>query len=193
MSDLIEVQVTLRERNQLTLPDRIAARIAAKPGDRLLLTVGTVGEAGESNGQGEAGVVRLKRLKDSYAGIAAGIYGRTAEERAAYVSTERDSWEREAVPTDAAPDGTPYLTFEESKRIYQQTDVTRERFEREAKLRWPKCGVCGRSIARMRDHLTAHQAGLLDERGVRTDPEQRARSSRRVTKWRASLGRKTGS
>lgn len=186
--DLIEVQVTLRERNQLTLPDRIAARIAAKPGDRLLLTV----EPGEPNGPGDAGVVRLKRLKESYAGIARGIYGRTAEDRAAYVSTERDSWEREpAVPQEAAPDGTPYLTFEESRRTYQQTDVTRERYEREAKLRWPKCGICGRSIARMRDHLTAHQAGLLNERGIRTDPEQRARSGRRVSKWRASLARKT--
>jgi len=44
--DLIEVQVTLRERNQLTLPDRIAARIAAKPGDRLLLTVGRASRTG---------------------------------------------------------------------------------------------------------------------------------------------------
>ena len=187
------MQVTLRERNQLTLPDRIAARIGAKPGDRLLLTAGS----GELD---EAGVVRLKRLKDSYAGIATGMYGRTAEERAAYVSTERDSWEREpAVPAVAAPaavaapDGTPYLTFEESRRTYQQTDVTPERYERDAKLRWPKCGICGRSIARMRDHLTAHQAGVLNERGVRTDPEQRARSGRRVAKWRASLARKTRS
>lgn len=191
MSDLIEIQVTLRERNQLTLPDRIAARIAAKPGDRLLLTVE---ETGDPDKHGDAGVVRLKRLKDSYAGIAAGIYGKTAEERAAYVTAERGSWEREAaIHREVAPDGTPYLSFEESRRTYQQTDVTRERYEREAKLRWPKCSVCGRSIARMRDHLAAHKAGLLNERGVRTDPEQRARSGRRVTKWRAALAQKTRS
>jgi len=186
----IQVQVTLRERNQLTLPDRIAARIGAKPGDRLLLTVGPSGP-GELGEPGEAGVVRLKRLRDSYAGIADGIYGRTAEEHAAYIAAERDSWEREpVVPMATAPDGTPYLTFEESRRTYWQTDVTRERYEREAKLRWPKCEVCGRSIARMRDHQAAHRAGKLDQRGSSTDPTQRARSRRRVEKRRVSLARK---
>jgi len=180
----IQVQVTLRERNQLTLPDRVAARIEAKPGDRLLLTV-------ETAEPGAPGVVRLKRLRDSYAGIADGVYGQTAEEHAAYIATERDSWERgPAIPTAVAPDGTPYLTFEESRRTYWQTDVTRERYEREAKLRWPKCDICGRSIARMREHLAAHLSGTLDERGVNTDPQQRTRSRRRVAKWRASLARK---
>jgi bifunctional DNA-binding transcriptional regulator/antitoxin component of YhaV-PrlF toxin-antitoxin module len=178
--DDVQVQVTLRERNQLTLPDRLAARIEAKPGDRLLLTVDAA----------EPGVVRLKRLKDSYAGIAPGVYGRTAEERAAYVTAERDSWERGPSLASAAPDGTPYLTFEESRRTYWQTEVTRERYEREPKLRWPKCTICGRSIARMREHLDAHDAGKLDERGVNIDPQQRARSQRRVAKWRASLARK---
>jgi bifunctional DNA-binding transcriptional regulator/antitoxin component of YhaV-PrlF toxin-antitoxin module len=180
----IQVQVTLRERNQLTLPDRVAARMEAKPGDRLLVTV-------EPAKPGEPGVVRLKRLRDSYAGIAAGVYGRTAEEHAAYIAAERDSWERDPeVPSAAAPDGTPYLTFEQSRRTYWQTDVTRERYEHDAKLRWPKCEICGRSIARMREHLAAHQEGTLDERGVNTDPRQRARSRRRVAKWRASLARK---
>lgn len=182
MNDQIEVQVTLRERNQLTLPDRVAARIAAKPGDRLLLTV-------EPVEQGSPVVVRLKRLRDSYAGLLSGVYGQTAEEQAAYIAAERDSWERDLTPSSAAPDGTPYLTFEESRRTYWQTDVTRERYDHDPKLRWPKCEVCGRSIARMRDHLAAHQAGTLDERGVNTDPEQRARSRRRVAKWRASRAR----
>ena len=177
----LEVQVTLRDRNQLTLPDRIAERIEAKPGDRLLLTIEPV----------EPGVVRLKRLKDSYAGIAPGVYGRIAEERAAYVTAERDSWERgPGIASATAPDGTPYLTFDESRRTYWQTDVTRERYASEAKLRWPKCEICGRSIARMREHLAAHEAGTLDVRGVNTDPEQRKLSRRRVAKWRASLARK---
>ena len=181
MNDAIQVQVTLRERNQLTLPDRIAAHIDASPGDRLLMTVDTA----------QPGVVRLKRLKDSYAGIADGVYGQTAEEHAAYIATERDSWERApAIARAAAPDGTPYLTFEESRRTYWQTDVTRERYEREAKLRWPKCAICGRSIARMREHLAAHRSGTLNDRGVNTDPQQRTRSRRRVAKWRASLARK---
>ena len=183
MNDSFQVQVTLRERNQLTLPERIAARIAAKPGDRLLLMV----EAADPS------VVRVKRLKDSYAGIATGVYGHTDEERAAYIAEERDSWDRDAISAipAGAPDGTPYLTFDESRRTYWQTDVTRERYERDPKLRWPKCDICGRSIARMREHLVAHQAGTLDERGVNTDPQQRLRSRRRVEKWRASLARKT--
>jgi len=173
----VQVQVTLRDRNQLTLPDRIADRIEAKPGDRLLLTIEPA----------EPGVVRLKRLRDSYAGIATGVYGRTAEERAAYVAAERDSWERgPAVTAAAAPDGTPYLTFEESRRTYWQTDVTRERYDREPKLRWPKCETCGRSIARMREHVAAHRSGTLDARGVHTGTEQKSMSRRRVAKWRAS-------
>jgi len=44
------------------------------------------------------GLVRVRRLRDSYAGIAGGVYGRNAEERAAYICTERESWERS--PTD---------------------------------------------------------------------------------------------
>ncbi|HEX9496459.1 MAG TPA: hypothetical protein VGA38_11940 [Candidatus Limnocylindria bacterium] len=180
MSDRIQVQATLRDRNQLTIPDRIAAQIEAKPGDRLLLTIDTA----------EPGIVQVKRLKDSYAGIADGVYGQTAEEHAAYIATERDSWDHSDVPTVAGPDGTPYLTFEESRRTYWQTDVTRERYEREPKLRWPKCDICGRSIARMRDHLVAHRDGKLDDRGINTDPQQRTRSRRRVAKWRASLARK---
>lgn len=181
MNEGIQAQVTLRERNQLTLPDRVAAEIEAKPGDRLLLAID----------RHEPGVVRLKRLRDSYAGIADGVYGGTAEEQAAYIATERDSWERTPVgPTTAAPDGTRYLTFEESRRTYWQTEVTRERYEAEPKLRWPKCDICGRSIARMREHLAAHASGKLDDRGVNTDPKQRTRSRRRVEKWRASLARK---
>ncbi len=179
----LEVQVVLRERNQLTLPERVAVRIAAMPGDRLLLTVEAT----------DPGVVRVKRLKDSYAGIATGVYGHTDEERAAYIAEERDSWDRDPriAMTAGAPDGTPYLTFDESRRTYWQTDVTRERYDRDPKLRWPKCDICGRSIARMREHLVAHRAGTLDKRGVNTDPQQRLRSRRRVEKWRASLARKT--
>lgn len=181
MDERVQAQATLRERNQLTIPDRIAERIEAKIGDRLLLTVESA----------EPGVLRVKRLRDSYAGIADGVYGQTAEEHAAYITTERDSWEREStIPMAAAPDGTPYLTFEESRRTYWQTDVTRERYEREPKLRWPKCETCGRSIARMREHTVAHRDGKLDERGINTDPQQRVRSRRRVAKWRASLARK---
>lgn len=180
MDEPTEIEITLRDRNQLTLPDRVAERIGAKTGDRLLLTFDP----------GEAGIIRLKRLPDSYAGIADGVYGSTTEQHLAYIAEERASWERTASPTASAPDGTPYLTFEESKRVYRQTDVTRERYERDPKLRWPKCEICGRSIARMNDHRAAHGAGLLTEKGINTDPRQMKRSKERVTKWRRSVAEK---
>ena len=177
MDGAIDIEIKLRERNQLTLPDRVAERVGAKPGDRLLLTMDP----------SEPGIMRLKRLPDSYAGIADGVYGNTSEERAAYLAEERASWEPTYAPPAAAPDGTPYLTFEESKRVYWQTDVTRERYERDPKLRWPKCEVCGRSIARMNDHRAAHRAGLLTEKGISTDPRQKKRSTQRVAKWRRAV------
>ena len=93
-------------------------------------------------------------------------------------------------PIDRAPDGTPYLTFEESKRVYWQTDVTRERYERQPKLRWPKCEVCGRSIARLNEHRAAHRAGLLTDQGISTDPAQKKRSKARVAKWHRSVAAK---
>lgn len=182
MHETLEMELRLRERNQLTLPDRVAERIGAKAGDRLLLTLDPI----------EQGVVRLKRLPDSYAGIAGDLYGGSTEAHAAYIAEERASWEPSSAPPAAAPDGTPYLTFEESKRLYRQTDVTRERYEREPKLRWPKCEVCGRSIARMNDHRAAHRAGLLSEKGISTDPLQQKRSTERVAKWRRSVAAKRG-
>lgn len=178
MDETLEIAVSLRERNQLTLPDRVASRLGARPGDRLVLLIEPA----------EPDVVRLRRLPRSYAGALTGVYGRTAEEQAAYLARERATWD--APPSGAGPDGTRYLTFEESKRTYPQTEVTRERYAHEPKLRWPKCGICGRSIARLNDHLVAHQEGRLDARGVNTDPAQRTRSRQRVEKWRASLARK---
>lgn len=167
----------LRERNQLTLPERVAAALGAKPGDDLLLTVD----------EATPGIAHLKVLPRSYAGIAGGLYG-NAEERAAYIAEERASWDRGAAEPGRASDGTPYLTFEESKRTYRQSDVTQERYEREPKLRWPKCDICGRSIARMNEHRRKHVAKIIDETGISRDPEQIARSRRRVLKWRAARG-----
>ena len=59
----------MRERNQLTLPDRVATRLGVTAGDRLLITV--------AEGASEA---TLRPLAASYAGALAGAYGRTREE-----------------------------------------------------------------------------------------------------------------
>ncbi len=172
----MEVISVLRERNQLTLPERLASALEARPGDELAL----------SFDEATPRVAQLRVLPRSYAGIAGDVYGRTAEERAAYIAEERATWDGAEDPGRAS-DGTPYLSFEESRRTYRQIEVTRERYDREPKLRWPKCDICGRSIARMKDHRRKHAAKLIDDAGVSTDPEQIARSRRRVRKWRASL------
>ncbi len=171
----IEVFSVLRDRNQLTLPDRLATALDVRPGDNLALTFD----------EASPGAAQIRVLPRSYAGIAGDLYGRTAEERAAYIAEERSSW-RDSEEPGRASDGTPYLTFEESRRTYRQTEVTRERYDREPKLRWPKCEICGRSIAQMKEHRRKHAASLLNEAGISQDPEQIARSRRRVRKWRAS-------
>ena len=176
----LEVLTQLRDRNQLTLPERVAAAMQAQAGDDLLVTFDET----------TPDVVHLRRLPRSYAGIAGDLFG-TAEERAAYIAEERASWDRD--DPGRAADGTPYLTFEQSRRTYRQMDVTRERYDREPKLRWPKCDICGRSIANMKDHRQKHSAKLIDEAGLSTDPAQIERSRRRVRKWRAArVSRTTG-
>lgn len=171
----IEVFSVLRDRNQLTLPDRLASALDVRPGDHLALTFD----------EASPGAAQLRVLPRSYAGIAGDLYGRTAEERAAYIAEERSSWEDSEDPGRAS-DGTRYLTLDESRRTYRQTEVTRERYDREPKLRWPKCEICGRSIAQMREHRRKHAANVLSDAGISTDPDQIARSRRRVRKWRAS-------
>src|SRR3954468_14332114 len=172
----IEVLAQLRERNQLTLPERLAALLQAKPGDDLLLTYDESAPA----------IAQLRVLPRSYAGMAGDLYGKSSGERAAYVAEERASWDRQ--DPGRAADGTQYLTFDESRRTYRQTAVTRERYDREPKLRWPKCDICGRSIARMKEHRQKHAAKVIDDSGISTDPEQIERSHRRVRKWRAARG-----
>lgn len=171
----IEGIAQLRERNQLTLPERVARAIDAKPGDDFLFTYDDA----------HPKLLNVRVLPQSYAGIAAGLFGRTGRDRAAYIAEERASWDEGSDPGRAA-DGTPFLTLEESRRTYRQTDVTPERYEREPKLRWPRCDVCGRSIANMREHRRKHATKILTDAGISTDPAQVERTRRRVRKWRAT-------
>ncbi|MGH2352835.1 MAG: AbrB/MazE/SpoVT family DNA-binding domain-containing protein [Chloroflexota bacterium] len=77
----IEAAVTLRKKNQVTIPEAIAERLGAKPGDQLMMEIdeATPGEA------------RVRRLLRSYAGMLKGVYG-TPEEAAEYLRRERASW-----------------------------------------------------------------------------------------------------
>lgn len=168
----------MREKNQLTLPERVARRLGVQAGQRLIVAVADEG----------ATEATMRPLRESYAGIAKGVYGRTTVEQLRYVAEERGAWVEDTTP-GVASDGTPYLSFEASRRVYGRTEVTRERYVREPKLRWPKCERCGRSIARMSEHVAAHRSGLLDAIGKRTDALQKRRSSARVAKWRAAIAR----
>ncbi len=76
-----EVEVCLRPKNQLTLPEAIVKRWRVEPGDRLLFLVD----------DGQPDEVRLRRIRHSYAGALAGVYG-TPDEAAAYIRDERASW-----------------------------------------------------------------------------------------------------
>ncbi len=78
----MEVKVSLRPKNQLTLPEPIARQLGVRPGDDLIVEV--------SEDQPE--VAQIRPLRRSYAGVAAGIYG-TPEEVRAYVQGERDAWD----------------------------------------------------------------------------------------------------
>ena len=78
---VIELEATVRERNQLTLPAEAAAELGVAVGDRVVLSI-PVGE--------HYAIVRPVRA--SYAGVAVGLYG-SPEEVAAYVEGERAAWE----------------------------------------------------------------------------------------------------
>jgi bifunctional DNA-binding transcriptional regulator/antitoxin component of YhaV-PrlF toxin-antitoxin module len=78
----IEIEVSLRQKNQLTLPEPIAARLGAHPGDRLLLEM-----LDDAPGQ-----VQVRLLRRSYAGALKGVYG-TADEAAAFIRDERAAWD----------------------------------------------------------------------------------------------------
>jgi AbrB family looped-hinge helix DNA binding protein len=78
---LIAAEVDLRDKNQITLPKRVADVLGVHPGDRLIFVVDEC----------DPTVVHMHRLPDSYAGALAGVYG-TPEEAKAYLQAEREAW-----------------------------------------------------------------------------------------------------
>jgi AbrB family looped-hinge helix DNA binding protein len=82
MGSIVEVKVSLRTKNQMTLPESVVKRLGLKPGDHLIVSLD----------EDAAEVISLRRLPRSFAGVAAGAYG-SAEEVAAYVDGERDAWD----------------------------------------------------------------------------------------------------
>lgn len=82
-TETLEVTVTVRRKNQMTVPDAIMQRLGLKEGDRLRLRVNA-----------EESTFTVEPLPRTYAGIAPGLYG-NEEEAAAYVDQERSSWDDE--------------------------------------------------------------------------------------------------
>ena len=82
----LEVTVTVRRKNQVTVPEALAERLGLHPGDRLVLRL-------EEGPDGEQGF-RARPLPRSYAGALRGVYG-TPEEAAAYLAGERAAWGEE--------------------------------------------------------------------------------------------------
>lgn len=78
---VIEVEIQLRPRNQITVPAEAVQGLAVRTGDRLLLRVDPERHTGE-----------VRPLRASYAGAAGPLYGRTRQEVAAYIKRERTAW-----------------------------------------------------------------------------------------------------
>jgi bifunctional DNA-binding transcriptional regulator/antitoxin component of YhaV-PrlF toxin-antitoxin module len=74
-------EARLRARYQLTLPEPVAAALAARPDDRLLF---------EADPR-EPGVVRMRRARTSWAAAARGAFG-SEDEVLVFLREERASW-----------------------------------------------------------------------------------------------------
>ncbi len=81
LSRPIEAEARLRQKNQLTLPQVIAEALGVEPGDDLHL------EADPATG-----IVQLHRVRQSYAGALAGVYG-PAGQTQTYLDEEQQAWD----------------------------------------------------------------------------------------------------
>lgn len=72
------VEARLRARNQLTLPDRVVQAVGLTEGDRFIV----------DTDPNDPDVVRLRRIRDTYAGTLASVYGDATDA----LAEERSSW-----------------------------------------------------------------------------------------------------
>lgn len=72
--------MNLRAKNQFTLPEAVAKRVGAAPGDRFRVWV-----AGD-------GTISLRKCRSAY-GKYPGLWGATTEEVVAHIRELRDEWE----------------------------------------------------------------------------------------------------
>jgi AbrB family looped-hinge helix DNA binding protein len=79
----VELEVSLEEKNQITIPDEVLSRLGLKPGDRLVMEID----------EARPDRVQIRPIRRSYAGILDGMFG-TDEEALEYVRSERASWDQ---------------------------------------------------------------------------------------------------
>ena len=77
----IELEVCLRQKNQITLPEAVVRRLGLQTGDRLVIEVP----------ESDPDRLEMRPIRRSYAGLLDGVYG-TDEEALEYVRAERASW-----------------------------------------------------------------------------------------------------
>lgn len=77
----MEIEATVRTKNQVTIPQQIAERHGIEPGRRLVII---------DRGIEDEFTVRV--IRPSYAGALAGVFG-TTEQNVAYVRGEREAWD----------------------------------------------------------------------------------------------------
>ena len=80
----MEIKVTLRAKNQLTLPEPIVRQLGIEQGDELIVHLQ----------EDQPETVQIRPLRRSYAAAAAGAFG-TPDEVRAYVAGERAAWSDE--------------------------------------------------------------------------------------------------
>ena len=79
----IELEIRLRQKNQITIPEEVVQRLGLEPGDRLIVEVD----------EAKPDRMQLRPIRRSYAGLLTGVYG-TDEEALEYVRGERASWDQ---------------------------------------------------------------------------------------------------
>ena len=80
---VVTAEARLRAKSQLTLPEAVVAAAGVAPGDRFIVEASV----------GEPGVIRLQRVRASYAGSMRGVFGPDPE---THLAEERASWQRDA-------------------------------------------------------------------------------------------------
>lgn len=83
MQDLVIAEARLRAKSQLTLPEAVVAAAGVEPGDRFVVEASVA----------EPGVIRLYRVRATYAGSMRGVYG---PDPTAHLAAERATWRRDA-------------------------------------------------------------------------------------------------